>query len=285
LFAPPSQADEIADLLQSILAETQAILYKINLLPTYIEDITKMAHDFNVIDDKSNVIANLQANFATLTYNDYTSHIQQIDLSNMLTKRFLMAGGDLPSNAYELGYSILTNGNNLVAPIPGENLTAQNQKRKEGRDNYLAYISGSNIIFKQVEPSWSSSAKKNYQSIYNTIAAISSYNAFILSDLYTNQANEDTRLSLIDQATNSSWFKTVSSEALGLVLRHTLMYMSQIYVELDQMIKLQQKQVTAQAMTNTLLILYANFSIAQNVSAAAGAQMMRPGQIPQQPPS
>jgi hypothetical protein len=261
-------------LLAQILATSQTILNKINQLPAYIQDITQMAQSWNTTKDDNNVIGNNQAGFATLSNTDATAISQQIALSQEFTKAFLTAGStSMPFNSYELGYSVLLN--QPISPVPGENANDRQQKLEEAKKNYLKYISGSDILFKQAQNGWNDDTKKQYQGIYNTAASISSYSAFLLSGLYTNQTKETTRTNLVHQATSSSWFTQVATESLGLVLRHILMYTSQSYVELSHISKAQQDQLAIQAMTNSLLVLYANYAVAQSVSAMASMQQQQ----------
>lgn len=266
-----------AALLAKILDTTTAILAQVQQIPVYIKTITEMAASW--IDTKDNdTIANNQFGFASLNKNYADSVPQQVSLSQKFTQELLMSGSTnktnpaLPYNANELAYTVLLG--QPIAAIPQAAPGASQQTLDTLIQAYIKNVSGTNLALKQVNPLWrDSDAKKQYQTMYNTVTAIASYNVYILSGLYKQQDQDTLRTSLMDQASNSDWFKQVASETLGLVLRQMLMYTSQIYVQLDRLIKVQQQQLAAQAMTNTLLVIYANFSAAQTLSQQA--QMAR----------
>ena len=100
-----------------------------------------------------------------------------------------------------------------------------------------------------------------------TISAIQTYNAYLLSQVYSDYVN-GTQLtqqqnSLMQQASNAAWFTQVASENIGLVLRQILMYNSQVYVLLSQLVQTQKQALAAQAMTNTLIVIGNEFTGSQ----------------------
>lgn len=98
-----------------------------------------------------------------------------------------------------------------------------------------------------------------YSTAYNTVMAVQSFNAYVLSQLYS-EYNDGSPLTtaqtnLITMASGSSWFATVASENIGYVLRQLLMFSSQEFVLLNQLYNTENKLLEVQAMTNSLLIV------------------------------
>jgi hypothetical protein len=283
----PSYAQEVAGAISALLAKiletTTSILVQVQLLPVYLtaylKSVTEMADSW--IDTKdSDVIANNQYAFASLNKSYTDSVPQQISVSKNLTQKFLLASSidranpALPSNANELGYTVLVGA--PLTNVSGSSTTSPQQQAEALAQAYIRNISGVALPMKQANPAWKDSEEKlKYQSVYNTVSAISSYNAYILSSLLKQQEQDTLRNNLIDQASNSEWFTQVASETLGLVLRQMLMYLSQIYVQLDRLTKVQQQQLTTQVMTNTLLIINMDGLTIQALSQRA--QMAQPG--------
>ena len=114
-----------------------------------------------------------------------------------------------------------------------------------------------------------------YSNYYNTIMSVESFNGYILSNQYADGAQfNNLQNTLIKQASDGqSWFSQVATENMSTVLRQILMYESQVFVLLSQLVQTQRQMVTAQAMTNTLLI-----AVNQNneTQLVASAQNVRP---------
>lgn len=146
-------------------------------------------------------------------------------------------------------------------------------KDNRGVDASYEYIkNASGLKFThQVPPySWMTKSPQTlrYFNFYETINAIQTFDAYVLSQIYADASNGNQlttqqqaliQLSTGTDGTNGSsgmgWFSKILSENIGLVMRQILMYDSQIYVILTQMMQIQKQQLAAQAMTNTLLIL------------------------------
>jgi len=99
---------------------------------------------------------------------------------------------------------------------------------------------------------------KNYQNYFNTVNAIQSFNGYVLSGLYAeskggNQFNT-TQLALLQQTSQPSWLNQIASQELGKVLRQMLLFQSQTYVLISQLIQTQKQLLIATTMTNSLLI-------------------------------
>lgn len=283
LWVSPSYADEASSaamnaLLQQILDTTKSILIQVQQIPVYIKSITEMADSW--LNTKDNdIIANDQYSFALLNKNYADSIPQQSGVAKNLVQQFFLSGSNnksgattLPYNANELSYSSLLG--QPLTPPSASGTTSPQQQIDALAQSYIKNASGLNLPLKQANPLWrDSDAKKQYQQMYNAVSSVASYDAFILSGLYKQQDQNTIRTNLLDQASSSDWFKAVASESLGLVLRQMLMYTSQVYVQLDRLVKVQQQQLTAQAMTNTLLITYLSTTPTQTLTQQA--QMAR----------
>jgi hypothetical protein len=59
---------------------------------------------------------------------------------------------------------------------------------------------------------------------------------------------------LVTQAGNATWLKNIAAEEIGIVLREILVFQSQSYVLLTQLVQTQKQLLTATVMSNTLMI-------------------------------
>ena len=127
-------------------------------------------------------------------------------------------------------------------------------------------------------PNWRGTEenKQKYLSYYSSISAIQTFNGYLLSQLYADYVNgrqyTQQQTALIQQASSSDWFTHVASESIGVVLRKILMYNSQLYVLMTELVQTQKQLLSAQAMTNTLLIIGNQFTENQLISKATGQQ-------------
>lgn len=112
-----------------------------------------------------------------------------------------------------------------------------------------------------------------YERFFNTILATQSYNSYILGGLYTNYQNgnqlNSMQKQLVQQASDTqNWFAQVGSEPIALVMRQLLLYTSQLFVVQTEMLKMQQDSLYTQAVSNTLLMLIAQYSENQLLRSA-----------------
>ncbi len=142
--------------------------------------------------------------------------------------------------------------------------------------NYVLNASGSNLYHALPTPGWhgSSASVMRYQSYYNTIMAATSFNNYVLSGVYADKGQFTTlQKSLITQASDpSTWFAKVASENIGVVLRQLLMYQSQVFVLLTEMIQLQRDTLSAQAMNTSVLIANGQLNESTLAASAQGTQ-------------
>ncbi len=150
--------------------------------------------------------------------------------------------------------------------------------------NYVENIAGVNIKHIIPNSTWRNSSGlsgaeniglTNYIAFYKTVASIQTYNAWVLSEMYADYENGGSfsaeQNKLIQQASNSDWFKHVMGDPnIAHILRETLMYISQSLVIQSQLLKTQKQQLAAQAMTNTLLILGNQFNESTLLDKATG---------------
>lgn len=156
--------------------------------------------------------------------------------------------------------------------------TDPRKDKPNAASNFIMNVAGLNITHTPPSSSWSGpqAAKLKYQNFYTTVSAIQSYDAFVLSQLYADNLSDENTPKLTDQqnmlmqqASNSDWFAKVASEKLGIVFRQMLMYNSQIYVLLTQLIQTQKQMLATLAMTNTLIVIGDTFTENQLIQRAA----------------
>lgn len=233
----------------------QQILANVNKLPIYLTQLTLMALSW-LAPDNSETTAKLQNSFASLlkaklqtaqaqlnNQYDFLSHALQ-HASNSKTK-------DLPGD-------IIYPAALLHAPYFSKDQT-ENTAR-----NYTEYAAGLNLLHSKPEAGWNEPnnrqhpARLMYARYYNTTSAVQTYNGYILSELYENAKNNNsskqTQDDLIKRVSNSNWFAEIASENLGVVLRQILLFNSQTYVLLAQLLETQKKLLVSQTMNNALLI-------------------------------
>ncbi|MEO8963873.1 MAG: hypothetical protein ABI370_04295 [Gammaproteobacteria bacterium] len=140
--------------------------------------------------------------------------------------------------------------------------------------NFIKNASGINMTHTAPSDQWRGSKdnKDKYTSFYNTISSIQSYNAYVLGQMYADYKNGMTNQTsaLMQQAGNSNWFSQVASENIGYVLRQILMYNSESFVLLAQLLQTQRQMAEAQAMTNTLIVIGNQFTENQLIAKARG---------------
>jgi hypothetical protein len=230
------------------------LLININKLPLYLNQLTKMALSWLAPDDSSATAA-LQNSFTTLANAKLQNAKTQLDSQNKFLADFFghPASQDSFLNANDLAYPTLLN-----QPY----FNPDSRANSNPAYNYTQYAAGLNIRHKIPLSTWVPDRQHPgiamYTNYYNTTSAVQTYNGYILSELYADSRNNNlvkqTQDSLIQQATHSTWFTQIASENIGLVLRQILLYNSQTYVLLAQLLETQKKLLASQAMNNALLI-------------------------------
>jgi len=245
---------QILALTKIVSTNVSSILVAVNNLPNYILNLTA--------SDTTKTTASLQQNFTQLGNFLLTSSDDKVKSALMRNLNINLVTGNvnnpnpnaLPTNSNDLVYTSLLN-EPLLATDPRN---VKGQPPVNYQYNYLKNASGISLVHETPTGNWQGAiqAQITYQNYYNTVVAAESFSAYILSQQYleANQFNVIQR-NLISQASDpKAWFAQVASENLGVVFRQMLMYVSQIFILLTQLTQSQRQMVTAQAMTNTLLI-------------------------------
>lgn len=250
------------DYLALIAQNTSAILSKVNNIPAYINSMLTFALNLQTVDS-SDETANMQANFDVLgqifsqNISQQNALQQQImaDIVNKSVSDFNSPAEHPPildalPNVNDISYASLMG----AKPVLKGSFTPY---------NYIKAASGANFKHFMPRPDWSNpNAANNYQpayfQYYNTVTAVESFGAYALSNLVVESQNNNQTTSLQNalttQASNSNWTKKVASETVGEVLRQILLFQSQTYVLLTQLVQTQKQLLTASIMTNSLLI-------------------------------
>jgi hypothetical protein len=249
--------------LYNIMVYTNQILAKVNNLPAALEGLSRYALSWLSIDDSQST-KTMQAEFGSLTQaylqNTQAQNSQQLritaDLLGVPVTRLAAAPDSANSilsilpNVNDLAYSTLLN----LPPVNKAPNLANSPY------NYIKHASGMSIKHTLPGQNWQGSdqAQSNYTNYYNTTIAVTSFNAYILSKLAAQASDQNsftkTQNQLIQAASNSSWFAQIASEELGKVLRQMLMFESQNFVLMSQILQTEKDLLAAQVMNNSLAI-------------------------------
>lgn len=254
---PPTAVEA---LLAAIKDDTGRILNKIDNLPDYFQEIGYYL--INLTDnDTSNHTANLQQKFSDLGILLNTN----IDRQNALTYVYNqqnqsrtglnvdLLGPDVTTAnlwyANDLLYTTLL-GRRYFEPDP-----RGNQANPEY--NYIRNASGINLQHLRPSLNWGGTKENQtkYQNYFNMLMAAESFGGYVLANQYVdgNQLNTKQK-ELVSLASSGTFFTEVGAQPIGRVLRQMLMFESQMYVLMTQMLQYQKQMVTAQVINNALLI-------------------------------
>lgn len=270
IYTIPAQADEmdlpvlqsINSIIQNISNNTDAILKNINIMFTYMTQLSTFAQTWLNADNTPGTNPDWSANWsneqnalANLSNLTLQNESNQFSMQQQLLNNFFnlnTVNNNTLDNINDLSYTTLLNAP-LITPDPRGNDV-------DSATNYLLNVSGLTLPLQQPDTNFngSQSAQKTYTNFYNTITAVKTYNTFALSRLYLDSKNatnsNNLRNKLIAQSSNSQWFIDVISNDLGWVLRQILLYSSQNYILNDQLLQVAKQIAATAAMTNTLLI-------------------------------
>lgn len=278
LFPSLALADAVdVPYLAEISSYTNSILSIVNQLPTYLAKMPLLATTWLASDNAASDPINWSSNWSneqtwlsTLSSNALTNEANQLALQTSLLTSFFGAANisaGNPQNLNDLSYTTLL-GAPLLSPDPRSGANAPL--------NYLTNASSLAITYPIPGPGWrgNAQAQKNYTAFYNTVVAVQTYNAYVLSRLYedsqTFSSDTSLRNQLIKQSSNSDWFTSVISNDLGWVLRQILLYSSQGYVLMDQLVQTQKQMLATIAMTNSLLVANSGYQASNLISKAQG---------------
>jgi len=264
---------------QDVSAENSltSILAIVNQLPTYLKGVANMAVTFLASDDQSSDPVNWSTNWTNeqtwlsgLSTNALTNQANQITLQQSLLSSFFGAANisaGNPQNLNDISFTTLL-GQPLLSPDPRSGVNASL--------NYLTNASSLGVSYTTPSAGWrgTQQAQKNYIGFYNTITAVQTYNAYVLSGLYEDSqtlSNDNSlRSQLITQSSNADWFTSVITNDLGWVLRQILLFSSQTYILMDQLLQTQKQMLATLAMTNSLLVANSGFQASSLLSKAQG---------------
>lgn len=239
--------------LNLIAQYTYNTLKAVNDVPFYLETMSTASLDL-IAPDNSQSTAELQSQLtdftATLQQRNKNRDALQMDLTKNILLKDALASAYTNTYANELTYLSLL-GQPVVPPDPKKNI--------DFAKNYVSNLAGIRAEHVIPKVTWRGEGVRAYENYYKTVMAIESYNQYILSDLYVDYQSgnklSELQNSLIEKASSKTWFTEVSSAYIGIVLRQILMYESQMYILLNELLKTQKQLVYTQAMNNSLLIL------------------------------
>ena len=243
----PAHADKSTDLLQQIANNTYQLLI----------DFDAFAQAWLKGDD-SDETATLQTDLSSYMDEVWKITDTQLTIQPQLLDYYFGGQNTAPAYVNDLTYTTL-----LGQPYINE---TDNEKMKTSALNYTQYAAALNIQHAIPSSSWSGSKQNiaNYENFYKTISAVQTFNAYVLSQFYANYANglklTDLQNNLKTQASSSDWFTRVAGEDIGYVLRQNLMYTSQLYLLLMQMLETQNQLLASSAMSNSLIVLGNTFN-------------------------
>ena len=246
------------DYLQEIATFTNGTLTAVNSLPAYLTIIAESCTAW-LQPDTTDTAANLQASFSNYSNAILLSSSQQQQFVTPLTSDMFgtsVTQGSLPY-ANDLTYGTLL-GIPYFTPDPR---TANGGTAPNSPYNYLKYVSGVGLTHTVPGSNWAGNAgdQTRYANYYNTVMAVESYNSYVLTNLLTNAPLNLVQTLLLSQASTSDFFSKIASEPVGAVLRQILMYDSQTYVVLTQLLSTEKQLLASQAMTNTLIMNTSEF--------------------------
>jgi hypothetical protein len=240
--------------LQQIMKNTHDIMERVNTLPKYIDESLKFIYNWSNEDNTATSKERVKSFVDYSGANDTIKSAQDKIQTRILDDYFKGTPADYNSLAYPL--------------LQGLTYTPRSDDEKKNDPNipaynYVKFASG--LTLSHPSPyattnAWlgSDASKRNYTNYYNTITAVQTFDSYVLSQLYADSVSGNSltksQTDLIAKASDPTWFTQIQSEMLGVVLRQLLMYSSQSYVILVQLLQTEKQQLNAQVMTNTLLI-------------------------------
>ncbi|TAK75168.1 MAG: hypothetical protein EPO11_05750 [Gammaproteobacteria bacterium] len=264
--------------LRQIAANTYGTLVAVNNIPVYLSELTEMAMSWLAQDtDGDSIISTNQDRFAGLGYwsvqdMDVQNNMQQQLIADMM-HRPVSDFTNPPDNPTILGLFPTVNDiaySTVLGAPPAP-------KGSASAYNYIKNASGMTLYHVIPGITWvgTKDDRDRYSAYYSTIMSVSSYNGYLLSNLVAENQNgnqlSDLQNQLIGQVSNSGWILQIATEDLGKVLREILLFDSQSYVLLTQLLQTEKQMLAAHAMTNTLLLLYGQQNESQMVSKAQGS--------------
>jgi hypothetical protein len=200
---------------------------------------------------------NLQSSFTTYASSSAASQAAQLTVQQTaLTPVVANFTTTSVPNANDLAFASLLG---TPTPIFNPDPRASASSIDSGM-NYLAFAAG--LLIPHAVPTSTWKGALPYQTAYiryfGTVTAVETYNAYVLSQLYEDAKNgvSTAQTTLVNQASDpANWFAIITNESIGAVLRQMLMYQSQSYIVLTQILQTQKMILAGTAMSNTTAML------------------------------
>ncbi|OGT37347.1 MAG: hypothetical protein A3F12_06205 [Gammaproteobacteria bacterium RIFCSPHIGHO2_12_FULL_38_14] len=271
--AQEQQSSQSDGYLKLIADNTYSILGKINDIPKLLDTLTKMALSFlsdeSDPSSKTSSVPLMQSDFTALgtlfTQNNvvnptFQQFQQQLTLALLdPDKKFSDANGLLAAqpNINDLVYATLMG---LPPDLKASGDTELSTLLNTASFNYIKNATG--LTIPHIPPSfgWNPTdiVTKRYVSYYNSVIAAQSFGAYALGQIYQETRNNNQmntiQTNLLTKATNADWFAGITTKELGKILREILMFESQNYVLMSKLLETEKQILTAQIMTNTIMI-------------------------------
>lgn len=261
LLVQPTYADAVdVPFLTNIQSYTHDTLAAVNNLPEYIEEMVAFAKSWLEFD-KSDLTANLQGDISNLTNSLAVTNPQlQLDLLTKLQTDYFGGEGVTPDMLVGMAPYLndLTFSTLLNKPFFATDPRKEKEPNVDPIFNYVKNASGINIKHPMPSDAWPGTpeSKQKYMGFYTAISAAQTYNGYLMSQVSSGLKLNSLQQKLMQDASNSDMFAEIAgNEKLGTVFRQLLLFNSQIYVLLVQMLQVQQQQLGAQVVANTLSIL------------------------------
>lgn len=223
--------------------------------------------------DDSDPTSQLQTDLTKYINSSWDAEQSQLDAQNAMLTYYFGSQQLAPAYANDISFATIMDPNKPYLP------QSDPSKLAASVQNYVNYAAALNIhhSIPTETNTWNGSAKsqESYRNFYKTISAVQTFDAYILgsyADLKKGQLSLTNQQKTLEQdATSSDWFKQVTTkDDLGQVLRQSLLYTSQIYVLLLQILQTEKQLLAATAMTNSMLVLNAQYSESILLNSALG---------------
>lgn len=237
--ATKAAKDESASAMDKVAKNTFAVLKALNSF------ILSWLHP-----DDSKSTTDIAPNF--FNYFKYKFENDQLQLSSQAS----LLQGFIPASSSGLTYMALLG--NIKTDSPEQQASALSYIKNTSSINIThatPTVDPNNLV-----PGQNAIPGKLYRDLYNTTAAIQTYNAYLLSKYYAEYKNgaklTKVQYDLQQKASDQSWLLSIATEAsIGIILRQILLFTSQLYLLQLESLDVQNKQLAATAMTNSLLVL------------------------------
>jgi hypothetical protein len=252
---------DISIYLQEIATYTNGILTAVTstsnpVVQALVAALTNLTSADNATDPATPT-PNLQNAFTSYVTATAASATALTNLQTNLNQDFLGSGVTTTSVPYanDLTFSTLL-GQPFFTPDP----RANGSTPVNPGYNYLKNLAGAGFTHTIPLSTWKGNLADQikYGAYYNSVSAIQTFNNYIVAQMYAdlNAGIPAIQTSLVNQASDpKNWFATITNETIGAVLRQTLMYQSQSYIVLTQLLQTEKLLLAAQAANTTMLLL------------------------------